>query len=134
VSAHEGVQIIRMIVDAGSPLATERVAARNKLLQRLDHVPNWAESWARYAVGASQLKEDNVDEQLEGLVQLLYLPAENGRREQSYLAGLALARAIETLRRMGDAGGAESLLSELRQKYPTHPALTQEFAQSAPET
>lgn len=131
VNGHEGVQIMRMMVDAGVAEASDRQGARNKLLQRMDHLPTWAQAWARYAVGASQLKEKSIDQQLEAMVQLLYLPAEDRQGEQNYLAGLALAQVIETLKKQGNQRGAESLLAELKQHYGTHPALLEHIYQTA---
>jgi hypothetical protein len=68
------------------------------------------------------------------MVQLLYLPAEDRQGEQDYLAGLALAQVIETLKKQGNQRGAESLLAELKQHYGAHPALSEQIYQSASDT
>ncbi len=55
------------------------------------------------------------------MIQLLHLPARFGK-SQPYLAGIALAESALALDALGDAAGANSLFTELRDAYSTHAA------------
>ena len=71
-------------------------------------------------IGLSLISEDGQGRQLQGVVNLLYLPA-RFVRSQPYLAGLALSGASIALKALGDYEAADALGLELRRTLPNHP-------------
>lgn len=129
-TADPGVRLVHEIVSARLGNAEARGAARRALVERInaagslaaDATPPWMEAWCRTAVGRSLLREDQEHARLLGIVELLHLPARLSG-VHPYLAGVALAEASVALRAMGDAAGADTLMSELVERFPDHPVL-----------
>lgn len=119
---HDGVELLRLMVDAGEPGRVGR-DARHALQQRLDALPGWARGWAHYTIGSAELGEDDIDARLRGLVHLLHLPAGGPDAQLEYLTGLALDEAADGLEAIGRADAARTLRLELAQKHPGHPVL-----------
>lgn len=79
--------------------------------------PRWAEGWCRLAIGRSLLREEDPARRLEGVIELLHLPARFSDSLPS-LAVLALVEAAEELERSGDGTGAAALRMEVQARYP----------------
>ncbi len=121
--SHPGIVLVAHVVQSSAPDPSLREAARQALREGIeDDAGTWREAWRRAALGRSLLMEDDRDARLDGLFQLVHLPARFSR-SQRYLAGLALAvMSVESLRR-GDERSAERLRDELERAHPAHPAL-----------
>jgi hypothetical protein len=101
----------------------QRAAARDALRARLgDELPAWQEAWCRVGIGRSLLVEADPARVMDGVVELMHLPARFGD-EQPYLTGVALAESAAALGRLGDSSGAATLEAILRQSFADHPAL-----------
>jgi hypothetical protein len=123
-----GVNVCWQIVQSRIGGAEQREAARKFLYDRLGPhpaagvAPVWLEAWCRAAIGRSLIREDSTEQKEVGVIELLNVPARFSR-SHPYLAGLALAEASATLRSIGDAEGADTLLRELQVNFPSHPVL-----------
>jgi hypothetical protein len=76
----------------------------------------WLEAWCRVGIGRSLLRESDESSRMQGVIELLHLPARFGAQEP-YLSAVALAEAAVALGEMGDAAGASAIKSELREKF-----------------
>ena len=110
-----------ILADCSAPGAERRTAARQRLLRQLPTLSPWAEAWARFALGSSQVRESGKGRRQRGMVNLLHVPARFGA-SQPYLAGLALAWVAEAADADGDRGLAEAMRADLDRRYPNHPA------------
>lgn len=111
---HPGVALVSLMVEAQSSESSRRQAARDALIEAIEHEPGgWKEAWRRAAVGLSLLSEENDDAQRRGMVHLLHLPARFAE-SMPFLSDLARAVVIAELERRGDRQIADSLRSELR--------------------
>jgi hypothetical protein len=119
--AHPGVALLHHMVQCAPGRGEASVDAVQSLVARLSELPEWGQAWARYRLGVTMLAADDRATQDAGLVQLLHVPAQYGRR-QPYLAGLALSRTALELSNRGETSAAAALLSELARAYPDHPA------------
>src|SRR5690606_34921109 len=79
-------------------------------------------AWCRIGLGRSLLTESDDGLVMDGVVQLMHLPARFGD-EQPYLTGVALAESAAALSRLGDTSGSASVEALLQQSYAGHPAL-----------
>lgn len=120
---HPGVDFLRRLLETSSPESEKRQAARQRLYREIDNLPDWAESWIRYQIGLSLLAEDDEDRHQLGLVNLAHLPSRYSTTNP-YLAGLALARMIESLESLGNLQAAASLRAELERRFPGHRGLS----------
>jgi hypothetical protein len=112
----------------------ERKAARDALQARMAPppqtagkakpvpVPRWLEAWCRIGIGRSLLRESDESSRMQGVIQLLHLPARFGTQEP-YLCEVALAEASVALNELGDAAGASALKYELKERLPRSAAL-----------
>lgn len=100
-----------------------RAEARCSLEMTLDNdaAPLWTRVWARLAIGRSLIVEQDESDRMLGVVHLLHLPAANARTHP-FLAGLALAQAAHELHQLGDSASARTLLEDLEERFPDHPA------------
>lgn len=116
-----GLALIDGVVQSLSPDPVQRRRARERLvaLSAVDADPIGA--WSQFAIGLTRLGEPSPDQQQRGLLDLLQLPARH-RDEQPYLSGIALVLAAQWLQADGRDAAATSLLDELDQRYPGHPA------------
>lgn len=113
---HAGVRLLATLVDAGSDDGERGRAAQRQLERELGGLPDWAEAWARFALGMALLGDPDDDTRHRGAVSLIHLPA-RFPRTQPYLAGLALARVAELVEADGDAEAAEILRNQLRERH-----------------
>jgi hypothetical protein len=121
-SDQPGVALLTLLTESGSSSDARRDSARQALEKRLADLPAWAAAWARFAIGASLLRESGVGRQQAGMVSLAYLPA-TFQRDEPYLAALALARMTAALAQHGDGEAAAALRAELHRLFPNHPTL-----------
>lgn len=122
-SPHEGVQLVAAMVQAESGDPAIREAARGRLRDAIDtDLGTWREAWRRIALGRSLLMEPDEGRRLDGLFELVHLPARFSR-SQGYLCGVALAIMSDEARARGDTPAAERLRRELEERHPNHPAL-----------
>ncbi|MEM1185570.1 MAG: hypothetical protein AAGI53_11310 [Planctomycetota bacterium] len=123
-----GLRLAWAVVASQLPAGRARDRALTELEQVIansgvpDQEPAWTEAWARAALGSTLVRAIDPDTRRLGVIHLLHVPARFGA-EASYLAGLCLARAAETVRDLGDARGADALEAELASEYSGHPAL-----------
>ena len=111
------------MVRAMAPDAETRAAARETLRDGLyDDMGTWREAWRRAALGRSLLLEDDEGARLDGLFELVNLPARFSR-SQGYLCGVALATMSDEAQRRGDPRAAALLRAELESRHPGHPGL-----------
>lgn len=116
------IQAMVMAVDSRS-LDSQRAAAI-RILSRMARDAGRFGQWARYAGGLAKVRQPAEDQQREGLVDLLSLPAlvSAGVPDvDRHLAGLALEQAAQALTRKGRTEQAASLRAELVALYPDHP-------------
>ncbi len=135
-SESPGVRLVHDIVVARIGSDEERKAARSALNMRISPAPTgsgvtkkpaplpprWLEAWCRAAIGRSLLREADEASRMQGVIELLHLPARFAS-DQPYLTGVALAEASAALADLGDAAGAAALKSDLASRFPYHPAL-----------
>ncbi|CAN5765086.1 hypothetical protein BH11PLA1_BH11PLA1_03920 [soil metagenome] len=120
-----GTALISDIVLSRAGTSPQRIESRAALERRLivqrsrsgDDTPApplepWQEAWVHAALGRSLLVETDPRLKRQGLVHLLHVPARFGAT-QPFLAALALQDAIDALRAMGDADGANQLNQDL---------------------
>ncbi|MCA9287135.1 MAG: hypothetical protein KDA05_01035 [Phycisphaerales bacterium] len=119
-----GVALVADLVLARVGDEAQRERARASLRARLaiEDLPEWQEAWCRAGIGRSLLVEADGERIMQGVVELMHLPARFGS-EQAYLTGIALAESAAALRDLGDVGGGETLEQLLGQSYAGHPAL-----------
>lgn len=128
-----GATLLRALLAAMAPRASDAAAdaasaargdARRRLIESSSQVPAlsrpWAAAWAAFFIGASSLKEQDAAQRLRGIVALLTIPAEAGRR-RPWLAGVALVAAARALAAEGDAAGAARLRREFETEHSYHP-------------
>jgi hypothetical protein len=120
-SDHGGVELLDLLVACGSEEAGPRRDARGRLEHEVDTLAPWAESWARFAIGASYLLETGQGRRERGLVSMLHVPARFARA-QPYLAGLALAWVAAERDASGDDRTADIVRGDLARRFPNHPA------------
>jgi hypothetical protein len=139
----DGVAFVREIVLARGGDAEARAGARQALERRLAVYealkvegkakdtprPRWVEAWCRVALGRSMVREQDERVRMQGVLQLLHVPARFGR-DQASLAALALAESAVALESMGDADGAAALRDELERAYPADPVRAWESLRS----
>jgi hypothetical protein len=119
---NKGLQFLMTIQELSSSSPSDRTAIRERLLRQSEPLGDWAQAWSRYFVGVSLLEESSEGARLEGIVNLLHLPARFSAT-QPYLAGLALAESSQALAAAGNAEAAVAVDEELRRSFPRHPAL-----------
>jgi hypothetical protein len=123
VSSDQDVVLVAAMVKAQYGDDKERHAAREELRGIMGaRAEGWVEAWGRVAIGRSLLKENDVETQRLGIVELLHIPS---RLEAvvPYLTGVALADSAAGLRKLGDIAGATVLRDELLRRYAGHPAV-----------
>ena len=59
---HPGVDFLRRLLEASSPVSENRRAARVRLNREINDLPDWAESWIRFQIGLSLLAEDDENQ------------------------------------------------------------------------
>lgn len=122
-SEHPGVRLMRLVVSARAGDAPRRSAARSDLARLAQRrTGEWVEAWARAGVGRSLLLEESEEARLDGVLELLHLPARFGD-SQPYLAGLALAEAAAELHEQGRGDEARRLRGRLLRHFPGHSAI-----------
>ncbi len=119
---HEGLELMRMSLQALLEDQDLRSAARQRLLNVDASMPDWTLAWVRVFVGTSFLLESDVALKRQGMVSLAYLPAQFAGTNP-YLAGLALARLAQTLDTFGQDAQAKAIRAELVRRFPGHPIL-----------
>lgn len=118
-----GVALVADVVLARTGDAAQRTTARAALRTRLaTELPGWQEAWCRVGLGRSLLIEPDPAAAMEGVVELMHLPARFGQ-EQPYLTGVALAEAAAALDRLGARSEADTLDRLLAQSFAGHPAM-----------
>ncbi|MHC4786883.1 MAG: hypothetical protein ACYTE6_13085, partial [Planctomycetota bacterium] len=117
---HPGIELLEALHACSGADPDQRRAACERLTRLIPTLPGWAEAWARFHVGRSLVAEEGVARKQEGAVSLVHVPARFGRN-QTFLAGLALAYASRALLEAGASGDAADLLAELGKSYPRHP-------------
>ena len=122
LAAHPGVELLRMMIATGDPDSAIRADVRARLEDRMDDFDSWAEAWARFALGASLVRESGTGRRQRGFVHLVHLPA-RFPRTQPYLTGLALVWAEQASRAIGDDATADVMKAELTRLVPHHPAI-----------
>ena len=96
---------------AGQPASA--VSDLNSSLHRLSPQTKPA---AVYWLGMSKIGDDNEKDRLEGVLQLIHLPATYGKRNPE-LAGAGLYQAMIALDKLDDAKGSIALRKELMIRY-----------------
>ena len=117
---HDGVKFLSLLVSCRDKESDKRSSARERLRRKLTNAQHWTNAWSYMMIGLSLISEDGQGRQLQGVVNLLHVPA-RFVRSQPYLAGLALFDASSALNAMGDYEAADALSSELRRTLPNHP-------------
>lgn len=105
-------RLVASIVVARAGDSRQRESARMVLagLNAMDERP-WVEAWRRAAMGRSLLREGERERRLEGVLEMLHVPARLGEASP-YLTGLVLAEAAVALRDLGEHAAAERLYQE----------------------
>lgn len=118
----QAARLVAAIVLSRAGDARQRDQARAALaaLTSLDERP-WAEAWRRAAIGRSMLREPERDKRLEGVLEMLHVPARLPEASP-YLTGLVLAEAAVAMRELGDTAAGERLYQEFASLGDTHPA------------
>ncbi len=119
-SRHPGVRLLHTVIEASRGDDAARHAARTRLLRDLSSLDDWSEAWARYGLGLSYLREENLAHVERGAVHLSHIPARFAR-QQPYLAGLAVNHLRDLMASWGDHEAAASLQAELQRRFPFHP-------------
>lgn len=88
----------------------------DQLEARIDELPAAARTIARYWIGRARLRSERPEQQRDGVLHLLRLPA-TLETEQPELAAQALLAAITALERLDDRAGATALRRELTVRY-----------------
>ena len=117
---HDGVKFLSLLVSCRDKESDKRSSARERLKRKITNEQHWTNAWSYMMIGLSLISEDGQGRQLQGVVNLLHIPA-RFVRSQPYLAGLALSDASSALNAMGDYEAADALSSELRRTLPNHP-------------
>ena len=117
---HDGVKFLSLLVFCRDKESHKRNNARERLHRKITNEQNWTNAWSYMMIGLSLISEEDQDRQLQGVVNLLHLPA-RFVRSQPYLAGLALSHASIALKALGDYEAADALGLELRRTLPNHP-------------
>ncbi|MBM4107695.1 MAG: hypothetical protein FJ255_02605 [Phycisphaerae bacterium] len=118
----QGVRLVAAVVLSRAGDARQRDQARGVLLSlsALDERP-WVEAWRRAAIGRSLLREPERERRLEGVLEMLHVPARLPEASP-YLTGLVLAESAVAMRELGDAAAGERLYQEFAALGDTHPA------------
>jgi len=125
-----GFALVRDIVLARAGDERERDSARASLRTRLDHdLPAWQEAWCRVGLGRSLVGESDEAMVMEGVVELMHLPARFGS-DQPFMTAVALAEGAAALERLGVADEAATLRQLLTRQYAGHPAMEWEVVQA----
>ncbi len=116
------LRLLASIVVSRAGDARQRESARAALggLSILDDRP-WVEAWRRAAIGRSLLREPERERRVDGVLEMLHVPARLGEASP-YLTGLVLAEAAVALRELGDLPAAERLYQEFASVWEGHPA------------
>lgn len=119
----EGTRLARAMVEARSPDARRRHAARAELQSFLDRESaSWMHAWCHAGIGMSLL-QGSPSERLAGIGHLLVVPSVHAD-DQPYLAGVCLANAAAVLGEEGRDEAAARLIDTLERLNPRHPSLS----------
>ncbi|NOG56072.1 MAG: hypothetical protein HND57_17375 [Planctomycetes bacterium] len=119
-----GTFVLSLVMAIDTKSLDSQRATAIRILSRMTREPGRFGQWARYATGLAKVRQPGADQRLEGLVDLLSLPALVTAGEKNVdriLAGLALEQAAEVLAQDGRSQEAASLRTELIAIYPDHP-------------
>jgi len=117
---HDGPALLATLLEAMSPEAARRPAARGRLAAQITSLPPWAEAWARHVIGLSLLAESGVEIQRRGMVSLAHVPARFAA-SQPYLAALASLCLADALAAAGRLDEAATIRADARRRFPGHP-------------
>lgn len=130
VAADPGVSLVRDIVLGRAGDEAQRAAARESLRARLAReMPAWEEAWCRVGLGRSLVVEADELLVMEGVVELMHLPARFGA-DQPFMTAVALAEGAGALERLGIVEEAAALRRILTRQYAGHPAMEWEVVQA----
>lgn len=129
---HEGVKFLSLLVSCRDKETQKRSSVRERLKRKITNEQHWTNAWSHMMIGLSLISEDGQGRQLQGIVNLLHLPA-RFVRSQPYLAGLALYDASKALNALGDFEAADALSIELRRILPNHPIHSNMLDMKSPE-
>lgn len=131
-SSDLGLRLVSDIVAAQAVDPALRRDARTALRARLtqEHPP-WVISWCHAALGRSLILEPAAEDVLQGLADLLRVPALDPHANPN-LTAFCLAHAAVTLHRLDDAPAAGALKQELLDLFPLHPVLNWEALAKIP--